>query len=632
MMMKKLRASYYILVLCALFGCGKDAANVRRFENTGNNPYHPDTIMVTYGTNPKRALQLLDSAVILGTIDDFNEKLIRATIYSRSLSEQHQDSALAICEGLLQHDSVVNDIGNREIILDMLMHINRIKTDDNEYLRWASQKADLCRERGNEVELLRTEAEIGTVMTHIGSVEEGLEKISNSIQQLNKPGSVKRMDAFIVACKRKMFVLVELCRFAEVVPVAQMVNARLDHYLQNEKEYAEDCYRLKLSGNPQERDRYIDFCRAQANGFLAIGYAKSGDEKNGHKYLKLFEQSDYARSFSARRMIIQAQMALGMYDEVLSTSQEMLEQMGTDTINQNYAMILGMKARIANARGESGEAFALMSRYALLSRELSDSLHKSHANEFAVRYKVKEQQLKLQKAESESREKTTIAIAFALLLVVTLIAMFHFWRQQQVIKKKNQALVLMINEGRYINVEDNDEEYENEEVEERKENIIEVERAEKAEAQVETETDSQNESEEVEKADNDDKGAESDALKPKKTAVSNSKDAALFASIDAAIRNERLYSNVYLQRQDICERFGISRITLNNLLSQFRNNPSLPQYINSIRMEEALKLLRDCPNMSITDIAENVGFSMANFRIQFIRHFGMTPLEFRKSL
>lgn len=37
----------------------------------------------------------------------------------------------------------------------------------------------------------------------------------------------------------------------------------------------------------------------------------------------------------------------------------------------------------------------------------------------------------------------------------------------------------------------------------------------------------------------------------------------LFVTIDTAIRQERLYADVALQRQDVCDRFGINRHALN---------------------------------------------------------------------
>jgi AraC-like DNA-binding protein len=107
---------------------------------------------------------------------------------------------------------------------------------------------------------------------------------------------------------------------------------------------------------------------------------------------------------------------------------------------------------------------------------------------------------------------------------------------------------------------------------------------------------------------------------------------ALFETIDTAIRTEHLYVNALLQRQDVCTRFCITRHTLNNLLAQHTGSPSFPQYINNIRMEEALPLLRDKPSMTIAAIAAAVGFTPANFREQFKRQYGVTPQEYRQNL
>ena len=111
-----------------------------------------------------------------------------------------------------------------------------------------------------------------------------------------------------------------------------------------------------------------------------------------------------------------------------------------------------------------------------------------------------------------------------------------------------------------------------------------------------------------------------------------SDSAELFATIEKAICNEHLYSNLNLQRQDICNRFGISRHTLNNLLNQFANGQSFTRYINTIRLSEAVKLLHDHPSMTITAIAEAVGFTPANLREQFKQKYGMTPQEYRQNI
>ena len=563
--------------LLTLVGCG-DGKPVRQLPHLGDTPYQQDTILVTYATNPERALTLLDSALLLGNISEYRAQCIRARIYSKSLVEQRQDSAILICKELLGHDSVRNDAAEQENILDLLITTSRAKPDDEQYIHWATQKAELCQKQGQETERWRTEADIGLVMTHLGQEDEGLAKLDEAISHLDAPGSIDRMDAFIVAVKRKINALNAQRRYEEVIPLAQRILDRLNHYEQHAKDYAEDSYRLSWNDNPSERDRYLDFNRAQAWGFMAIAYSHTQNPPKGEesrylslakKYLSLFDNSGYGKTFSARRMISPAQMALGMYDEALATYDELERRMAGDTLNENYAIILRSRAIAAREKRNFAEAFGYQTRYANLSKAVSDSLHRSEAHEYAARYHAYEQQLEIQEKEAEAERSHIISIAVAALAVLAIAFAIYFFRQKRIVSEKNHALVRMIN-----------------------------------------------------------------SMQPKSidSRTVNNADSELFKHIDTAIRSERLYANIGLQRQDICDRFNISRHTLNDLLSDYTGGLSFPQYVNIIRLEEALRLLRDEPDKIISAIASEVGFSSANLREQFKRKYGMTPAEYRQNM
>ena len=103
----------------------------------------------------------------------------------------------------------------------------------------------------------------------------------------------------------------------------------------------------------------------------------------------------------------------------------------------------------------------------------------------------------------------------------------------------------------------------------------------------------------------------------------------LFKKISATIRKERLYADIDLMREDIMKRFGIGRHRLNDLLTTHANGMSFPQFINAIRMEEAYELLTYHPEMTIADIAREVGFTAPNLREQFKRCYGVTPAKYR---
>lgn len=567
--------------MMAFASCGRNNS-ARHIPNLGDTPYQEDSVLVAYGYHPDRALVMLDSALLLGNINEYRAQFIRAKIFSKSLLKQRQDSAILICKQLLKHDSVIKTLHEQENIFDLLMITSRTKTDFEGYVKWATQKAEVCRLQGEETEQWRTEAEIGMVMAHLGQPEEGMAKIDEAIRHLDEPGSIDRMDAFIIAVKRKITVLNEQGRYAEVIPLAQRILDRLDHYEQHAMDYAEDSYRLSWSDSPADRDRYIDFSRAQANGFLAGAYAMTGDIAHAREYLARFDQSGYGHSFSARRMIIPTQMALGMYDEAMATSDEIAYRMGYDTINADYAVILRDRAIVVRAKGRLVEAYDLMKRHANLAKVLSDSLHASEAHDYAARYHAQEQELKIQETEAASRMKSIIIGVIVLLFIIACVNSFYYRRQRQIISEKNRALVRMINGTPLVAPADETEGTE--------------------------EPDEVSESEEPET------------------------NSALFDTINTAIHIEQLYANASLQRQDICTRFCITRHTLNSLLAQYAGSSSFPQYINNIRMEEALPLLRDNPSMTIAAIAAAVGFTPANFREQFKRQYGVTPQEYRQSL
>ena len=550
---------------------------MRQLPNLGDTPYQADTILVAYANNPERALRLLDSALLLGNISDYRGHVIRAKIYSKSLVEQRQDSAILICKELLGHDSVRNEPTEQENILDLLIAISRAKPDYEEYMHWATQKAELCQQQGQETERWRSEAEVGFLMTHLGQENEGLAKLDEAISHLDAPGSIDRMDAFIVAVKRKINALNGLQRYSEVIPLGQRILNRLDHFESHIKDYAEDSYRLSWSDHPNDRDRYLDFSRAQAWGFLATAYSHTKNPPKGEessylslakKYLSLFDNSGYGKTFSARRFIAPTQMALGMYDEALVTYDELERRMAADTLNEDYAIILRSRAIAARDKGNFAEALGYQTRYADLLKAVSDSLHRSEAHDYAARYHAQEQQLEIQEKQAEAEQFRIVSLAVAVVALLAIAFAIYFFRQKRIVTEKNRALVRLINEQQA----------------------------------------------------------------PKDVPSAPDNQFSVFNDIDAAIRSERLYTNIGLQRQDICDRFNISRHALNDLLAEHTGGLSFPQYVNKIRLEEALRMLHDEPQKTISAIATEVGFSSSNLREQFKRQYGITPADYRQNL
>ena len=602
---------HLIIIYAALLtmaGCG-DGKSVRQLPHLGDTPYQQDTILVTYATNPERALTLLDSALLLGNISEYRAQCIRARIYSKSLVEQRQDSAILICKELLGHDSVRNDAAEQENILDLLIATSRAKPDYEEYMHWAAQKAELCQKQGQETERWRSEADVGYVMTHLGQENEGLAKLDEAISHLDAPGSIDRMDAFVVACKRKINALNELHRYDEVITLGQRILDRLNHYEQHAKDYAEDSYRLSWSDHPNDRDRYMDFSRAQAWGFMAQAYAMISEKgkvkseklaaaQKAREHLARFDNSNYGKTFGARRMIAPTQMALGMYDEALTTYAEIARRMAADTLNDDYAVILRSRAIAAHAKNHYVEAYDYQTRYADLSKVLSDSLMKGKAHEYAARYHDQEQKLEIAQINAESQRKTIII--WAAVIIILLVSIFATWllRQWRVIRRKNLVLVEQIGEA--------------------------IEYKEKYEAVADDGKKSSDTKRE--KAVPVTPAIESDLL-----SLDDISDDELFRRLRHAIKREHLYLDPSLDRQKIMDIFQLSRHRVGAAFAQGSEFASLSDFIRDCRLEYSCNLLVTRPDLSIKEVAAKSGFNYAsNYSSDFKNRYTMTPSNYRE--
>ena len=97
--------SWIALLLCAILALGGCAKGSKRPSN--HIPQASDTLytaraaMLIYGSDPERALTIIDSALIVGNVDAFEADYLRAKVYAHSPADPRYDEAIALCEDLL---------------------------------------------------------------------------------------------------------------------------------------------------------------------------------------------------------------------------------------------------------------------------------------------------------------------------------------------------------------------------------------------------------------------------------------------------------------------------------------------------------------------------------------------------
>ena len=199
----------YIVAAILMIGCTGNSgtkgygsvskARERHVPQASDTLYTEKAAMDVYGTQPERALEIIDSAEIVGNLTGDRASLLRAKVFCLTCGKERLDTARQICEALLQSNFVKDAPENREPVLDLLVTISRKKHDNEQWLRWATEKANFCRQQGNKTEALRTEAEIGIILTHLGRQDEGMAKLDDVIRQLDGTRKFNEMDAILKA-------------------------------------------------------------------------------------------------------------------------------------------------------------------------------------------------------------------------------------------------------------------------------------------------------------------------------------------------------------------------------------------------------------------------------------------------
>ena len=95
------------------------------------------------------------------------------------------------------------------------------------------------------------------------------------------------------------------------------------------------------------------------------------------------------------------------------------------------------------------------------------------------------------------------------------------------------------------------------------------------------------------------------------------------------MEQQQLYLNPNLKLADLATALGSNRSSISNCINSQRNC-SFPQFVNAYRIAHVQELLRNQPNLKVTHVWMNAGFSSeASFYRIFKSATGTTPTDWR---
>lgn len=106
----------------------------------------------------------------------------------------------------------------------------------------------------------------------------------------------------------------------------------------------------------------------------------------------------------------------------------------------------------------------------------------------------------------------------------------------------------------------------------------------------------------------------------------------LFEKLDNFIRNDKKYADPALNRDMLTLHLGVNKNKLAEAVYVVTGK-IIGDYIVEIRLNESLKLIKNNPKISLTEVADKCGFgTYSTFYRAFLKRFGVKPAEYKKHL
>ena len=109
-------------------------------------------------------------------------------------------------------------------------------------------------------------------------------------------------------------------------------------------------------------------------------------------------------------------------------------------------------------------------------------------------------------------------------------------------------------------------------------------------------------------------------------------DEQLFLFLRDLIENEQLFLQPDFGRQTLIERTGLSKERIGAAFAQGSDSVSLPAYVRELRLDHAVRLMNDKPELTVEQVSMASGFTSADtFTRNFRAKFGMTPTTYKQT-
>lgn len=545
-----------------------------------------------YMSEPERALNLLEGAE--------SKKTLPLRIINELRSKAYRNMYMTkLAFGYARKSYLLDSISQKDPkhLLKMtvdLAELALLMSDHKESMRYALGGLKLAqkeKDKGAEGKLLFC---IGENKWQLSFKEEAYDYFDKAIKQLQGAETKLEMAMLSYFYGMKMDYLLNDSRTEEALEVG----------LKREK------LLKSIARLPEKNEAFLDLQYTYLYAKMSYICYLEGEYEQAEKYYQQYLSTKNAYTPDGQTYGIPYLLKSKQYRKVVDRCQDFkkLMQQQQDTVNLQYISILQKEVKAYLGLKDFEKVAALRESIISITDSVNSKDKQNAALELDAIYKATEQEEYIAEQTFQLRVRN-ISLAFlGCITFLTLFMLWRIWRRSTIVKYKNKMLAKFINE-KLARKEDADELLIEEEAEDPVVVPLDLEPDEESSEKIDLSLDEVSENHDEEEAEN------------KK----------IFKDLNRIVVQDQLYLSPELSREDLAQIVHLNNARFARMIKE-NTGTNFNGYVNELRINYAIKLLKRHPNYTIRAIADEAGFNSTPILYSmFKKKTGMTPYEFKKA-
>lgn len=559
-------------------------------DGTINNDslYTEEYIKSIYIAEPKRALELLDGAE--------NRKTISLQVINemRSLSYRNMfmnKLAFMYAKKAYLLDSISQKDPKHMLKMTVyLAELSAIMSKYDESMHYALNGIRQAQELGDREARARLFFCMGENNWRLSFKDKAYGYFDRTIELLRGSKNMREMMLLSYYYGAKMGFLMNDSRIEEALEVG----------FEREKQIE------RLKALPQVPAGYVDGQYSYLYSKLAYIYYVEKKYAQAEQYYQKYLSKKESHTPDGKMYSVPYLMLSGQYEKVIDNCQEFKELMKAqqDTLNEQYLTILRQEVKAYQGMHNYKEVAELQENILAITDSINTRDRKNAALELNAMYGVSEKEEYIAEQASQLKIRNITLCFLVCIVVLTLFILWRLWCFNRTVKYKNRMLARLINE-KFANRKDGNQ-------------LSEVYGQQAISSEIEPELISSEELEELSNETDKISGEEEENKK-------------IFQELNQIVIQDQLYLSPELSREDLARIVHLNNARFARMIRECTGT-NFNGYINELRINYAIKLLKMHPNYTIRAIADESGFNSTPILYNlFKKKTGMTPYEFKKA-